>query len=162
MFTYLLTIPPPPLPPSPVSNKPYGFCGRKAPCLLIIPSISPHLCPSSIILMVSVVVKHHVYLLSISPSIVPHLCPSLIILMAFCRRKAPSKKKTLGRWSHYFCAVIAGRDSTSRCRVSGPVDAICQLFGETRSTLMFSCGLGGDPNRLQNNAQGRQEIAVEF
>ena len=69
------------LPPSPVPNKPYGFCGRKTPCLL--PYYTrynlplPHLRPSLISLIVSVNVKHHVYLKF------SHLRPSIISLMVF-------------------------------------------------------------------------------
>ena len=47
---YTLPLPPPPypLPPFlPVPNKPYGFCGRQAPCLLWV--------------YISVDVKHRVY-----------------------------------------------------------------------------------------------------
>ena len=38
------------------TDKPYGFCGRRAPCLLIL-----LVTPSLISLMVSVDIKHHVY-----------------------------------------------------------------------------------------------------
>ena len=72
---YLLAPPPHPTTP-PVPNKPYGFCGRLASCLLIcLPSHPPPL-PSLISLMVSVDVKHHVYLLAPPPP-----PPAIIILM---------------------------------------------------------------------------------
>ena len=60
---------------APVPYKPYGFCGRKAPCLLtrhMLSELKSCVCesrggrpglPSLISLMVSVDVKHHVYLL---------------------------------------------------------------------------------------------------
>ena len=46
MFTYLLhylrTLFPTPTPLLPVLNKPYGFCGRQTPCLLMCESCGGH------------------------------------------------------------------------------------------------------------------------
>ena len=87
---YLVTASIPPSLLLPVPNKPCGFCGRWAPCLLSyrLHTPPPPFSPSLTSLVVSVDVEHHVYLVtaSIPPS---PLLPVPNKPCGFCGRWAP-------------------------------------------------------------------------